>query len=193
MKKVSLFAAILVLPAVLLTLSTAGTAVAEIRPGSWTLSPTVGGYTFEGQQNLETGPLFGLKAGYEWTEQVGVEVFLMSVPTALKEPENQGVDLFHGRGEILYYLTPKSRLVPYLAGGLGLTKTIYPPGSVYRYTRQIAADAGAGLRYDLSPMLSLRADLRYVFLFTTDGDLENRRKNNLEYTAGVVLTFGGKP
>ncbi|MHB9061672.1 MAG: porin family protein [Desulfobacteria bacterium] len=186
MKKISLFTAILAVPSILLM---AGTAVAEIRPGSWTLTPTVGGYTFEGNQNLETGPLFGLKAGYEWTEQVGVEGFLMSVPTTLKEPENQGVDLFHGRGEILYYLTPKSRLVPYLAGGLGLTKTIYPPGYKYRYTRRIAVDAGAGLKYGLSPLLALRADLRYLLLFGAHGQLEN----NIEYTAGLVFTFGGKP
>lgn len=187
MKKISLFAAILVIPAILLVLPVGGTAVAEIRPGFWTLSPTVGGYTFEGNQNLETGPLFGLKAGYEWTERVGVEGFLMSVPTTLKEPENQGVDLFHGRGEILYYLYPKSQLVPYLAGGLGLTKTIYPPGYKYRYTRRIAADAGVGMKYDISCLLALRADVRYLLLFGAHGQLEN----NLEYTAGVVFSFGG--
>ena len=189
MKKISLVAAILALPVLLLVLPMAGTAIAEIRPGTWTLTPTIGGYTFEGNQNLETGPLFGVKVGYEWTEQVGIEGFLMSVPTELTEPENQGVDLFHGRGEILYYLAPKSRLVPYLAGGLGLTKTIYPPGYEYRYTRRIAVDAGVGLKYDICPLLALRADLRYVFLFGNHG----QRENNLEYTAGVAFSFGGNP
>lgn len=189
MKKISWFAAILVLPAFLLVLPLAGTAVAEIRPGFWTLSPTVGGYTFEGDQNLDTGPLFGLKAGYDWTERVGIEGFLMSVPTELTDPENQGVDLFHGRGEILYYLSPKAQLVPYLAGGVGLTKTIYPPGSEFRYTRRIAVDAGAGVKYDITCRLALRADVRYLLLFGSHGQFEH----NLEYTAGVVFGFRGTP
>jgi len=189
MKKISLFALILGISAVTLVLPMAGTAVAEIRPGFFTLSPTAGGYTFEGNQNLDTGPLFGLKVGYDWTERVGIEGFLMSVPTELTEPRNRGVDLFHGRGEILYYLSPKSHLAPYLAGGVGLTKTIYPPGSEFRYTRRIAVDAGAGLKYDITCRLALRADVRYLLLFGAHGQMEN----NLEYTAGVVFGFRGTP
>ena len=50
MKKISLFAAILAIFAILLVLPMAGTAVAEIRPGFWTLSPTVGGYVRGGPE-----------------------------------------------------------------------------------------------------------------------------------------------
>ena len=42
----------------------AQTAAAEIRPGAITLSPSVGGYVFEGNQCLEDEVVYGLALGY---------------------------------------------------------------------------------------------------------------------------------
>ena len=48
--------------------------VAGERAGALSLSPFVGGYTFDGVQHLKTAPVYGLRIGYDLTKNWGVEV-----------------------------------------------------------------------------------------------------------------------
>jgi OOP family OmpA-OmpF porin len=57
-----------------LLLTTAGAAIAEQRAGAFTVSPFVGGYTFDGVQRLETRPVYGLRLGYDITKNFGLEL-----------------------------------------------------------------------------------------------------------------------
>lgn len=44
-----------------------GISFAQIREGSFSITPQLGGYLFEGNQDLENGFTFGLGAGYNFT------------------------------------------------------------------------------------------------------------------------------
>jgi len=57
---------------------TAGTALAQNRAGALTLSPMVGGYMYEGDQNFkdDTTSTFGLGVGYNLTKNWGVEALV---------------------------------------------------------------------------------------------------------------------
>ena len=61
-----------ILPGLLLvTLATPG--FAENREGAVTLSPFVGGYVLDKKLPFESRPIFGLRAGYNFTKNIGAE------------------------------------------------------------------------------------------------------------------------
>jgi len=51
----------------------AAPAVAGEREGAFSISPFVGGYTFDGVQHLKTAPVYGLRLGYDLTKSWGME------------------------------------------------------------------------------------------------------------------------
>ncbi len=61
---------------------TAGTIHAGERAGAYSLSPFVGGYTFDGAEKLETAPVVGLRLGYDLTKNFGLEGTFSYVPTS---------------------------------------------------------------------------------------------------------------
>jgi len=167
---------------VCIVLAAASAGHAGIKPGTFSLTPVVGGYTFEGNQNLKTAPLIGLRAGYDFTKNCGLEGVFHYVPTELKNAGNGDVDAFTLRAEALYHLLPEGNLVPFVAAGVGGQRLSYPAGFDSRTRAEI--DYGIGLKYFLSESLALRADVRHVITF-------DRRFNNLEYTVGLGFLFGG--
>ena len=44
---------------------------AEMTPGSFNFSPSIGGYVFERNQSLDNGPTFGLVGGYSFDNILG--------------------------------------------------------------------------------------------------------------------------
>ena len=93
-------------------------ATAQIRPGSFSLSGMLGGYTFDGRQHLETRPVIGIRGGYNFTRYLGFEAL---ADYAFTEGTRVGGDahMFRYGGELLLHLLPDNRLVPYLAAGYG--------------------------------------------------------------------------
>ena len=164
-----------------LALGVAGTGTAAVRPGTFSLTPTIGGYTFEGNQNLDSAPLFGVRAGYDFTKNWGLEGLFHYVPTEL-DGSGADVDASTLRAEILYHLLPDARLVPFVAAGIGGQRLSGEGG--YDSKTRAEVDYGLGVKYFLTEALALRADLRHVVTF-------DRRFNNLEYTLGLGFLFGG--
>jgi OOP family OmpA-OmpF porin len=156
-------------------------AFAEIRPGDFSVSPFIGGFLFEGNQDLEHRPVYGLRVGYDFTRNWGVEAVFDYVRTNYKATDST-TDVFNYRLEGLYHILPGSRLVPFLAVGIG-GMSIDSRNDVIDKNRP-AFDYGAGLKYSLTERLSLRADVRHVLTF---GSVYN----NLEYTLGLSFSFGG--
>ena len=79
MKKViSLFA-------VLMLMVVATTGYAQVKAGSFNITPTVGMYKFEGNEDLDTGIALGLRLGYNFTKYLGVEAYGHWVPTELRQ------------------------------------------------------------------------------------------------------------
>ena len=115
MKKVVMFVMAIMLAAF------ATTAKAEVRAGSFSVTPFFGGYVFEGNEyNLKDTYTAGLRAGYNFTEHIGLEGFFNYVPTEVRHmPGDKDVELFGYGIEGIYHFMPESRFVPFLAVGVG--------------------------------------------------------------------------
>ncbi len=159
----------------------ARTAAAEIRSGAITLSPFIGGYIFEGNQNLDNGPAYGLGLGYHFDKHWAAEAVFNYVDTELDtNGRNVNTYLYHIDG--LYHFMPSERLVPYIAAGLG--GIIFDPENANN-DHDFAVNYGAGLKYFLNENVALRADVRHVISF-------DETQSNLLYTVGVTFLFGGE-
>jgi len=163
-------------------LAVASLASAANREGQFSVSPVIGGYSYDGRQHLDTSLVYGLRAGYNFTKNFGVEALFDFVSTEPTKSKNN-VDMYRYGGELLYHFFPDNTFVPYVAAGYsGLhfdAKDIdgKPRG---------AFDYGVGAKYFLSNCFALRADVRHI-VYT----LDDRSNNNLEYTLGAYIPFGG--
>ena len=171
----------------LFLLSLATPSFAENRAGAVTLSPFVGGYTFDCYQNLDTDWYFGTRAGYNFTEHWGAEGFLGYVPTECDSCGYNGrdVDVFRYGMDFMYHFMPKSRFVPFLAVGFGGIHMDDPSG--INDDNRGMLDYGVGLKYFIAENVALRADVRHD-LFRESDDT----RGNLEYTGGLTFLFGGE-
>lgn len=167
----------------LFALALAVPAMAGVTPGSVAITPYAGGYTFEGDQNIETGPTFGLRAGYNFTGNWGLEGVLGFTPTEQKRNDSD-VDATTYRLEGLYHFMPENNLVPFLAlGGGGIT--IDSDAAGVRDRTDGIVTAGGGLKYFINDAFALRGDGRYIV------DLSHTL-SNWEYTVGLSFMFGGQ-
>ncbi len=184
-----------------LLLTTAGTAIAEQRAGAITLSPFIGGYTFDGVQRLETRPVYGLRLGYDITKSLGVETTFDYVSTKISSnnpgqisPNNgSNLNVFNYRLEGIYNFMPTSKFVPFVAVGGG-GSTITNRRSNEKSNNDATANAGVGFKYFLGEDLALRADTRAIMSFHHNIDFKGGGDTwmNYEYTLGLQFLFGGK-
>src|SRR6185369_2320915 len=101
-----------ILPGILLvTLATPG--FAENLKGAATISPFVGGYVLDKDQREESRPIFGLRAGYNFTENFGAEAMFGYSLTETKQPYgSRETDLYRYGVDLLYHFMPGSNFVP---------------------------------------------------------------------------------
>lgn len=179
MKKYLLF---VLVPALLFTMLPK--AHAEVKAESFSLSPYIGGYTFIGKEHLETMPVYGLRAGYNFTRHFGLEAVFDYISTEGERNSGIGdVDAYNYHLDMLYHFMPEARLVPYVAAGFGGQSREYEGGD--DMTRP-AFNYGVGAKYFLTEAMALRGDVRHLIL-RDDGETYH----NLEYTVGMDFVFGG--
>ena len=174
---------------------TAATVSAGERAGAVSLSPFVGGYTFDGSQHLDTAPVFGLRLGYDLTKNLGVEAVGNYLATEGTRAE-RSVNAWSYRMDFLYNFMPDGPLVPYLALGGGGTTVGHSSASNGSGSNRLgytggrnttgSVDAGMGLKYFLTDSVALRGDARQLIIFA------HKEIYNWEYTAGLTFLFGGK-
>lgn len=170
MKKTSIVAS-------LMLLGLCQTATAANKADTFSLSPVIGGYTFDHRQDVNTELVFGARAGYNFTERIGVEA-LFDLTT--DGPGSK--DFYRYGGELLYHMFPKKDFVPYLAVGVGGVHM--EQNSVNRF----AFDYGVGAKYFLNDNIALRADVRGI------NYKYDKMMTNVEYTLGLYIPFtGSKP
>ena len=170
--------------ALIMMLAATSAGHAQVRAGAFSVTPFIGGYTFEGNEDLKTAPVVGLRGGYHFTQNLGIEGFFNFVPTESKSlAGNPGVKLFGLGIEGLYHFMPEGRLVPFLAVGVGGNR--YTVSGATNDRDRFTVDYGAGMKFFLTDNLALRADVRHVILPLHD------RYNELLYTIGLNFTFGG--
>jgi OmpA-OmpF porin, OOP family len=157
----------------------ASSAFAEIQPGSFNVSPNIGGYFFDSDQQIKNSVTYGAGLGYDITERWGLEGTINLLNTEFK---TGGVDIdgYLGRLDALYYFMPKQKFVPYLAVGVG-DLSLDP--SVGDSKSKFIANYGLGMKYFLTDKIALRADVRHVLTFP---------ENNVLATIGVSFVFGGE-
>lgn len=174
-----------ILPGLLLvTLATPG--FAENRQGAVTVSPFVGGYVLDHDQSEENRPMFGLRAGYNFTKNWGAEgMFGYSLTETKSDFGSREVDNYRYGLDFLYHFMPDSNLVPFLAVGGGMTHFQIPttPSADNHYAGLV--NYGAGVKYFVADNVALRGDVRHVLLVHDTGH------NNLEYSVGLTFQFGG--
>jgi OOP family OmpA-OmpF porin len=158
------------------------------RAGAVSLSPYVGGYTFDGVEHLETAPVYGLRIGYDVTKYFGVELVGSYLATTRTLCKKTSVNALSYRLDLLYNLLPEGPLVPYLAVGGGAITKGHGAGFHGGSNTDATANAGLGLKYFLTDSIALRGDARQLFIF----EKHNSIMYNWEYTAGLTFLFGGK-
>src|SRR5512133_2161864 len=159
----------------------ASIASAANREGQISISPVIGGYSFDSPQGIgfDSNPIFGGRVGYNFTNNFGIEGLFDYVHTS----NGKNVNMKRYGGELLYHFFPENKFVPYLAAGFnGVNFT----GSGQDKRVRSAFDAGIGAKYFLFDSFALRADVRSI-LYTR----LNRWNGNLEYTLGAYIPFGG--
>jgi OOP family OmpA-OmpF porin len=164
------------LMAALATVASAGN-----REEAFSVSPVIGGYTYDGKQHLDTSPVYGVRLGYNFTKAFGVEG-LFDYANTESTITDRKMDMYRYGGEMLYHFFPDNTLVPYVAAGYaGLNfDNIQPRG---------AFDYGAGLKWFLTENFALRGDVRH--LLYKSGGINDTTFNNFEYSIGAYIPFGG--
>jgi OOP family OmpA-OmpF porin len=191
MKKFGMLTVIVMLMAVVTA------AQAEVRAGSVTVTPFIGGYHFEGNEDYQdlNAVTFGLRAGYNFTKHWGAEGyfnFVQANANVYPITNNDDVNIGAYGIEGLYHFMPESHFVPFLAVGIGGIHYQNPAGIEDQH--KLSVDYGAGLKlflpdsfakFFLADDVALRADVRHILPL-------NDRYNDFLYTAGIAFSFGGK-
>jgi OOP family OmpA-OmpF porin len=171
-----------------LLLATAAPGFAEIKPNTFNLSAFVGGYVFDGVQQLDGAVNLGGRLGYDITKNVGVEISGNWVPTQVSDhsPIVPGKDVNYStiRLDALYYLMPDKKFVPFVDIGIG-EANVYSNKALEKHRKPLV-EYGIGAKYFLNDKFALRGDVKHIMT------VDHQWRNNLEYTVGLSYAFGFK-
>ena len=159
-RTIRLFAAAGVLSA--LPVSAFAQSAAE--PGTITVTPFLSS-AFGTSADLGSSLGLGVAVGYDLTTRLGVEGELGHVFDVFGDSANVDLALTNVSGNIVYHF-PAPRLTPFATFGVGIERasvdvktpdpaTIYPASST-----EIGYNFGGGVKYPLTELFVLRADLR---------------------------------
>ncbi|WP_243689521.1 porin family protein [Geotalea toluenoxydans] len=140
-----------------------------------------GGYTFDGKQHLETQPVGGIRAGYNFTKYLGAEALFDYTRTEGTRSSTK-TDFYRYGADALLHIFPDNKLVPYIAAGYSGMSLDSNDGT--KLTRGVF-DYGPGIKYFISDTWALRGDFRHL-IFKHEGD----SYSNYEYNLGLVYSFG---
>lgn len=142
----------------------------------YSITPTFGGYLFDGAQNLDHSPVMGLRLGYAASERCAVEALAESI-VANSDPGTTRVNLYRFGLDGLYAFPMGQRLVPFAAVGLSaLDGDNSDAKGLFSW--------GGGIKYLLAgEVAALRLDVRHNVLLDSD------HYSNLEYGIGLQIPF----
>ncbi len=159
--------------------------VEKPKPNAFSMSATLGGYSFDSSQGLDNGILYGLKVGYDFNglgpgESLGLE----GVASVIQAGSGGGGNgtAYQFRLDAIYPLMLNKKLIPFLALGGGWM--VANGGGVSENGPVVAG--GFGAKYFFKNYLAVRADFRDLLWFDAG------QENNFEYTLGLTYLFGQK-
>ena len=185
MKKITSCICMIVLAVMALT----STGHAGERAGAFSVSPFVGGYVFDDDEQAflrQNRPLFGLRLGYDWTDSFATELVGHFMEAELKSTGHR-VWVNSYRLDLLYNFMPRTAVVPYVAMGGGLTSIKYDGPNSDDGTFNF----GGGVKFFMTENMALRADARHIMDFQHN-ELDRDIIHNWEYSAGLTFLFGGR-
>jgi OOP family OmpA-OmpF porin len=171
------------------------TARAEIKGGSFEVTPFAGYNFFESKQNLENRPVFGGRLGYNITSHFGIEATGEYIKSRVddrsraftKEGQftspHDGVDITMYHLDLVYHFMPEGNFNPFIVAGYGAAH--YSPKISNKNMSVI--DFGLGAKYWLADHVALRVDVRDNMVTETFQE----SYHNVEATLGIVVAFGG--
>jgi OOP family OmpA-OmpF porin len=185
----------------LVLLSFSNVAAAD-RTNGFSITPFAGWYIFEGNEDFNDRPLYGLGLGYRFSKHWSTELSLSYGDfkmNACELPDCADVrhDAYAAYMDIYYDIITGCKLIPFLTVGMGAMALDYKeeerhPTTVIKKKHESVFHYGAGIRYELAPQLDLRADVRHALTFDVaksenqDFDLFN----NMMATLGITYSFG---
>jgi len=184
----------------MMLLAMVASAQAEVRAGSFSVTPFVGFYNFETDEyNFDNSYTAGLRAGYNFTRNLGIEGVFNFVKTDTNDyipiTKDDDVYLYALSLEGIYHFFPTSFVVPFFAVGIGgINYHVDGSHSDVDDMTKLAFDYGAGLKLFLpdniaglflADDMALRADIRHVVPL-------NENYNDLMGTIGINFAFGGE-
>ncbi|MDD2583052.1 MAG: outer membrane beta-barrel protein, partial [Desulfuromonadaceae bacterium] len=78
-------------------------AFGAIKEGSFAVTPVIGGYVFDGAKELDTTFLLGIRAGYNFTKNFGVEALYDYATEADGKHGLKNISMQRYGGELLYH------------------------------------------------------------------------------------------
>ena len=158
-------------------------AFGAVKEGTFSVTPLVGGYIFDGGSYLDPTLVLGVRGGYNFTKNIGIEaLYDYTIPTDGKYGPLTGITLHRFGGQALYHFCPDNVFVPYLAAGYS---GVNFEGSGFDKKTHGAFDYGVGAKYFLKDDFALRADVRHILYGYNSGTY-----NDLEFTLGGYIQFG---
>jgi OOP family OmpA-OmpF porin len=172
----------------LFTLSLATSGFAGNQGGTFSLDPFTGFYSFDRAQDLDARSYYGLRGGYNFTDNLGLEAMFGYVPTETSSMAyvDRDVQVYRYGLDALFNFNPNGPLVPFISAGLGVTQTDNGSKGKPDHGRGMF-NYGAGLKYFLTDTVALRGDVKQA-LFSEGGD----SRYNMEYTVGLTFLFGAE-
>ncbi len=157
---------------------------AQVRPYTFYVTPYLGSYAFDADQQLDNDVVYGISLGYNFTKFLGVEAAGEYISTEYDLPVSgsRSTNVGNYRLDGLLNLLPDSRFVPFVFVGFGGQHIGYPEGVSEKNSS--ALDYGAGLRFFFTDELALRGDVRQIHVFAES-------RTDLECTLGLSFYFGG--
>lgn len=157
------------------------TAHADVKAETFTLTPFVGGYTFDGDQHLTTRAVYGLRGGYNFTKHFGAEGVFDYVRTFDTRNSDLKADVYNFHLDALYHFLPDNRLVPFVMAGLGGAGVKGRTIDEWR----LGFNYGVGVKYALMHGVDLRGEVRHIMYS------HEEVMHNVEYGIGLGFVFGG--
>jgi len=168
----------------------------EILPGTITISPQLGKYSFEGNQNIIGGTYYILGVGYDITSNWAVEFSprlakfkINYLNPVTKTSYNNDTDSIILQLNTFYYLNNDELIVPYIFGGLGNIYIDTHNSHLGNHTFSFG-NYGLGAKYRITDNVSFRTELSHIITFgNSDFNVNYEFNHNLAFTFGLSFSF----
>jgi len=161
---------------------------------AWSITPYAGGYAFDDDENLDPALVYGVRIGYnitqEWSIEAAIDYAEADGDDRIFRPNGTSykndADMLGYRVEALYNFLPDTDVVLFVAAGIGGRDLDYDNGSENSADgHDFAVDYGLGFKWFFAENFALRGDARHIYVT----DVNN---NNFEFTLGLSFVFGGE-